>query len=288
MKKLLFLIIVSIQTLGGFSVKAQVLTVNNNEQLYNEWCWAGCSKTILDYYGFSTIQQCDIAEYTRTTATFNNFGSVACCVDATQGCNYWNYNYGSAGSIQDILIHFGNIQNTGMANALTLAEITTEIQNNRLFVIRWGWSGGGGHFIVGHGVSGNNVYFMNPWFGEGLHIGTYNFMLSGVDNTSTDTHTWTHTNTITASTTTSLNELKNSNQNGISVYPNPSTGNFIIETNATTKQSIQVYDIDGRLVLTQNIIGKTSIDANSLRAGIYNVSIIGNKGVVNQRIIIAK
>src|SRR6185312_3878272 len=145
---------------------AQVLNVGNNEQEYNEWCWAGSSKTILDYYGF-TQQQCDIAEYTRQTATFNNFGSVPCCTDATQGCNYWNYNYGSAGSIQDILVHFGNKQNTGVATSLTMAEITTEIQNNHLFVIRWGWSTGGGHFIVGHGISGNNIYFMNPWFGEG-------------------------------------------------------------------------------------------------------------------------
>jgi len=154
MKKLL--LFSALQTFLFFSVIAQVLNVNNNEQLYNQWCWAASSKTVLDYYGFVN-QQCDIAEWVRTTATFHNYGSVNCCTDATQGCNYWNYNYGSEGSIQDILIHFGNLQNTGVANALTLTEITTEIQNNRLFVIRWGWSTGGGHFIVGHGISGNNI-----------------------------------------------------------------------------------------------------------------------------------
>jgi hypothetical protein len=74
----------------------------------------------------------------------------------------------------------------------------------------------------------------------------------------------------------------------ISIYPNPSNGNFVIETNATTKQTLQVYDVNGRIVLTQTINGKTTIDASFLPNGIYNVSIISNEGIANKRIVIGR
>lgn len=75
-----------------------------------------------------------------------------------KGCNYWNYNYGDKGSIQDILVYFGKLQNVGVAAALTQAEIQTELSNNRLFVIRWGWTAGGGHFVVGQKVEEIHIH----------------------------------------------------------------------------------------------------------------------------------
>ena len=74
----------------------------------------------------------------------------------------------------------------------------------------------------------------------------------------------------------------------ISIYPNPSNGNFIIETNTSSKQAMQVYDVNGRLVLTQTILSKTTIDANILTDGVYNISITGNEGVVNKKLVIVK
>ncbi|HEX7415177.1 MAG TPA: T9SS type A sorting domain-containing protein, partial [Bacteroidia bacterium] len=47
----------------------------------------------------------------------------------------------------------------------------------------------------------------------------------------------------------------------IGIYPNPSNGTFIIETNATTKQTIQIYDVNGKVVLMQTINAKATIDA---------------------------
>jgi hypothetical protein len=76
--------------------------------------------------------------------------------------------------------------------------------------------------------------------------------------------------------------------NQVSIYPNPSTGNFVIETNATTKQTMQLIDVTGRIVLTQAINGKTSIDASNLPNGIYNMSLTSSEGVVNKRLVIAK
>jgi hypothetical protein len=172
-------------------LKSQVLSVNEVIQEQNQWCWAAVSACALQYYCYPK-EQCEIAEYTRTVATWHNFGTTDCCVNPNLGCNYWNYNWGYPGSIQDILLHFGNIQNSGIPSSINQTAILSDIQNNRLFIIRWGWTSGGGHFIVGHGLVDNNLYYMDPWYGEGLKIADYAWVVSGGN------HTWTHTNRITA------------------------------------------------------------------------------------------
>jgi uncharacterized repeat protein (TIGR02543 family) len=173
---------------------AQVLNVPEITQEYDQWCWVGVSKCVLDYYGYSHLQ-CEIAEYTRNVSTWHNFGLTPCCNNALQGCNYWNYNWGEAGSIQDILVHFGNINNNG-TGVLSISNIQNNLIQQRPFIIRWGWlNGSGGHFIVGYGIQNNNVYYMDPWFGEGYKISTY-------ENIKNDGwHEWTHTNVLLISPT---------------------------------------------------------------------------------------
>jgi hypothetical protein len=51
---------------------------------------------------------------------------------------------------------------------------------------------------------------------------------------------------------------------------------------------MQVYDVNGKMVLSQTINGKTNIDASSLSEGVYNISIISNEGVVNKRVVIVR
>ncbi len=171
---------------------AQILNVPELTQEQDQWCWAGSSQCVLIYYG-NNFLQCEIAEYTRLHSTFHNFGSVNCCVDPTQGCNYWNYNYDpDEGSIKMILIDMpltlGNpsIDNYGVARMLTAAEVATEIGAGRPFVIRVCCAG---HFIVGRGYENGNLYYMDPWFGEGYGFGPYGSNVNG--------RTWTHTNIIT-------------------------------------------------------------------------------------------
>ncbi len=185
--------LIALVLLTSIHLKSQVLNVNQVTQEQNQWCWAGVSSCILDYYCAPT-QQCAIAEYTRSVETFPDvsYGNTNCCISPST-CNNWNYSWGGPGSIQDILLHFANISNYGVGSCLTRADITADIQNNRVFVIRWGWTGGGGHFLVGHGLIGNNMYYMDPWFGEGLKIADYNWVVSGGN------HTWTHTNRLSDS-----------------------------------------------------------------------------------------
>jgi hypothetical protein len=269
MKKKLILPFLFSLVFSAFT-NAQVLNVPQVIQEQNQWCWAGCSKCILDYYG-NSYQQCDIAEYARTVITWNNFGSVNCCVDPNQGCNYWNYNYGSAGSIQDILVHFGTISNYGMSSVLTTSAIATETSLNHPFVIRWGWYSGGGHFIVGHGISGNNVYYMNPWFGEGLHIGTYSWVSDD------SVHVWTHTNVIT-SAPTAIHE--NENSPAAEIFPNPANENFTVSIDAKLEQAEFILrDVSGREVMRDQLSeNKTIVATNGLAPGVYFYT-IGNSGV---------
>ena len=80
----------------------------------------------------------------------------------------------------------------------------------------------------------------------------------------------------------------NTQETIFNIYPNPSNGSFVIEPSNQTKQTMQVYDVNGKLVLSQTITGKTSIDASSLNEGVYNISLISNEGVVNKRVVIVR
>jgi hypothetical protein len=84
-----------------------------------------------------------------------------------------------------------------------------------------------------------------------------------------------------------IEQFANSNEQ-VNIYPNPNNGSFVIEASNSTKQSMQVYDVNGKLVLNQTINGKTTIDANNLNEGVYNISLQSNEGVVNKRLVIVK
>ncbi len=72
------------------------------------------------------------------------------------------------------------------------------------------------------------------------------------------------------------------------IYPNPSTGNFTIETASDSKQTLTMYDVNGKVVLTQPINGTATIDASALSSGIYNLNVVSDKGVVNKKVVIVK
>jgi hypothetical protein len=86
--------------------------------------------------------------------------------------------------------------------------------------------------------------------------------------------------------TSSINKLLSGNE--LNIYPNPSNGNFIIEPSSATKQTMQVYDVNGKLVLSQTIKGKTSIDCTPLNEGVYNISIISTEGIINNKLVIVR
>lgn len=97
-----------------------------------------------------------------------------------------------------------------------------------------------------------------------------------------NTATKAHSN-LTKAETVGIKELF---ANQTKIYPNPSNGSFIIEQGFEENQIVKITDLNGNAVYTQTINGTTTINTNNLAAGIYNLSIIGNKSVVNKKLII--
>ena len=73
---------------------------------------------------------------------------------------------------------------------------------------------------------------------------------------------------------------------GLIIYPNPTNNHFFIE--CENCNSIRIYDMLGKEILTQNVNGKTEVNISHLSKGIYNVSIlsegkiIGNNKIMKQ------
>lgn len=276
MRKYFFIIWILLPFYCKTQVVLSVPTVFQNQ---TEWCWAGCTNSILTYYGFN-ISQCQIADYTRTVATWHNYGTTDCCINPSLGCNYWNYNWGSAGSMEDILMHFGSISDIGISNFLTFANITSEINSQRPFIIRWGWTSGGGHFIVGKGYdnSSQTVYYMNPWPGEGAKIATYSWLLNDGN------HSWTHTNVLTTNPlTTDEDEILN-NDNTI-IFPNP-VSNIVYISSKLQFNKLELYDITGKNIYSSTNTEFIDFTVTSISKGIYFIKLITEKNCLYKKIII--
>jgi hypothetical protein len=76
----------------------------------------------------------------------------------------------------------------------------------------------------------------------------------------------------------------------ISVYPNPSNGQFTVSTpSLQTDATLEVYSTDGRLVYQQTIPStttETSIDLQHPAAGLYQVRVVEGEVVQNLKVIV--
>lgn len=143
------------------------------------------------------------------------------------------------------------------------------------------------------GYIGGNTGFLNKTSNGGQ---TWTSEISGTNHTITSIYTFANQ---VAYFKDSLSDLyKNtaliasiktiSVVNELKIYPNPGNDKLSIETNNASWQTLQVYDITGKLVLTQSINGNTTINTSALNEGVYNVSIISTNGVANKRLVIVR
>jgi hypothetical protein len=109
---------------------------------------------------------------------------------------------------------------------------------------------------------------MNPWFGEGLHIATYNWLMD--DGSS---HTWTHTNVLTT------NPSGISEENAamdIVIFPNPVEEIIFVRTDMNVTQA-KVYNSAGQIVLEESLLPDAehdnTIDVSKLASGNYFVEL---------------
>jgi hypothetical protein len=161
------------------------LSVNLVQQEHSNWCWSGSSVSVLNWYG-QRPSQCAVANW----ALGINYACGNTNFNWNSTANQPNGMYGGGGTIQGILSHWG-VNSYGGNYYLYWASVVTEINASRPFVMRYGWTGGGGHFIVGYGFQDTTgtqrIAYMNPWPGEGYTWVNYAWAVSASD------HNWTHT-----------------------------------------------------------------------------------------------
>jgi len=77
------------------------------------------------------------------------------------------------------------------------------------------------------------------------------------------------------------------NSGHVLIYPNPAGSSF--QVSVSGKQAhMCMYDVNGKMVLSQAVNDKASIDASTLNDGVYNISITSSEGVVNKRLVIVR
>lgn len=79
--------------------------------------------------------------------------------------------------------------------------------------------------------------------------------------------------------------LENILLDSISIYPNPAANTFYINGLLQTT-SVSIYDISGKMMLTQAATSNQAIAIDTLASGIYMVSIKNNNGTVVKKLVI--
>jgi len=100
--------------------------------------------------------------------------------------------------------------------------------------------------------------------------------------------TWGLNNLMEMFDTCSQVMIESVNSNRISFYPNPTNEKFFVESPTCEKLQLQIFDPEGRVCLTQTVIGKTAIDASVLAEGVYTLSIRGIEGIITRKLVIVK
>jgi hypothetical protein len=259
--------------------KANVPVVSQQQ---NQWCWDANSKCILNYYGF-TVTQCAIAEYVRTIDP-GTFGTVNCCSSPSGKCNNPNYLAGASG-VEGVLKHFGNIDSDPIEKIIPITKITEELGAKRPFIILVTWSSGGGHVVVGcqFNTSTSYITFMDPWLNNGMTTCKHTNTGTAIA-TSSGTGTWVETLLVLTPYTTTGIDLMDANTN-LAIFPNPSAGELNISSDEQMK-TITVFNATGQLVDSHILNGNRSYALKIAAAGLYNLQIATDNGVINKKVII--
>lgn len=73
---------------------------------------------------------------------------------------------------------------------------------------------------------------------------------------------------------------------GVSLYPNPSTGAVTLYSNTTKNYLVEVINVMGETVMTNHVNGTTNMDLSTLAKGLYSVRVSDSKASMVQRLVL--
>ena len=74
----------------------------------------------------------------------------------------------------------------------------------------------------------------------------------------------------------------------IFISPNPTSNQFLIETNTTDKLNIGLYDINGRGMFSADVLDKSTINVTGLNEGVYTLIIRTSDRMLNKKLVIIR
>lgn len=189
MKKTIKIWFAFIFTISVSAQDARILNVPYIHQVHLCcWCWAATCNSIIEHYG-TNLNLCTVVEYSRSRNP-SWFGTQNCCSTPTPGACINTNALTGAGSISDILNHWG-ISNNAFWDNLSFNTVRNEINAGRPIMFAWEWDGGGGHALTlrGYNEPSASVYYIDP--ADGFHITSYSWLVDGGN------HEWTGTAQLT-------------------------------------------------------------------------------------------
>lgn len=184
----LMLLMALINSLDCFG---ETFPVAARSQEQEGWCWAACSESVLIEYGTFSIRQCDMANYVFSQQNCcnnvvwpNGTGSLCNLGTSTHG---WTDFYKSKG-VQSVIEHFGKVDSSYRPWAVSLSTLEKQSAAKAPWIIEMKYkSGADRHTILGHGVTGTRVSYMDPWpFSKTWYDVDYNDLV-------TDEYEWWYT-----------------------------------------------------------------------------------------------
>jgi PKD repeat protein len=274
---------------GRYKIK---LTVTTNNQ---------CVDTSIVYIDVYDSPKAKISLSNKTQClnqnTFN-FKDSTTIVSGIITSRFWSFGDGTTSSLINPVKTYSNIgiynvklitiSNNGCSDSTTvtvtvlnnpvagsIAGPNTNIQTNTQYLYNinqqlnhtYEWQIENGAIISGQGTNAINIQWLNN--GKGL-------LRCIITNTNNCTDTAKLQLNVGP---TGINDIKNSN---IKIYPNPTNNIINIEgLNKNVNNTIQIFDVQGKLVITKTINEKGTIDLSELNKGVYVIKI----GEVAQRIV---
>lgn len=154
-----------------------VLPFTMQAQTQSNWCWAATSTSVSRYYSiFSPWTQCKVAS--------EELGLTCCTTPVPGACNVPWY-------LDKALTRTKNFVSIQGGTA-TWNTVKSELEKGLVVGARIGWNGGGGHFMVLHGVSSigltKYLHIDDPIYGKSVL--TYQQFATNYQSSGSWTHTY--------------------------------------------------------------------------------------------------